>query len=75
MMNAAMMMKEEEATILCLHMDKYQKKRLFYMGIYAGAKIRFLGAAPLHDPFLFEVRGARIILRREDAKRIEVSME
>ena len=46
--------------------------RLLEMGLTDGEQIRALGAAPLGDPLEFEVRGYRISLRINEARRIRI---
>ena len=47
--------------------------RLLEMGLTDGESIRSLGAAPLGDPLEFEVRGYRISLRINEARRVQIS--
>jgi len=46
--------------------------RLLEMGLVDGTEVRFLGAAPLGDPLEFLIRGARLSLRRSEARRVSV---
>ena len=71
-MNASEMREQQPCVVLCIHMEKQDAKRLFYLGIYEGAILRLIQKAPLHDPYLFYVQGTHLILRKQDAKRIEV---
>lgn len=47
--------------------------RLMEMGLIDGEKIELVGRAPLGDPLEFLVRGYRISLRSEEARRISIS--
>ena len=46
--------------------------RLMEMGLIEGEEIELLGAAPLGDPLEFSVRGYRLSLRANEAKRVIV---
>lgn len=47
--------------------------RLMEMGLIDGEEIELLGRAPLGDPLEFQVRGYRISLRTDEARRISIS--
>lgn len=47
--------------------------RLMEMGLIDGEKIELLGRAPLGDPLEFLIRGYRLSLRSEEARRVSVS--
>lgn len=49
--------------------------RLLQMGITPGTAIEVLRQAPLADPVEIAVRGAKLALRREEAKNIAVVRE
>ena len=46
--------------------------RLMEMGLIEGEEIELLGAAPFGDPLEFSVRGYRLSLRANEAKRVIV---
>jgi ferrous iron transport protein A len=46
--------------------------RLMEMGLIDGEEIELLGRAPLGDPLEFLVRGYRLSLRSEEARRISI---
>ena len=46
--------------------------RLMEMGLIEGVEIELIGAAPLGDPLEFSVRGYRLSLRTNEAKRVIV---
>lgn len=46
--------------------------RLMEMGLTEGEEIEVLGFAPLGDPIEFLVRGYRVSLRRNEARRVTV---
>jgi ferrous iron transport protein A len=46
--------------------------RLMEMGLIEGEPIELIGAAPLGDPLEYSVRGYRLSLRANEAKRVVV---
>lgn len=46
--------------------------RLMEMGLIEGEEIELIGAAPLGDPLEFSVRGYRLSLRANEARRVLV---
>ena len=48
------------------------RRRLMELGLTPGACVRVLGAAPLGDPVLLQVRGCALSLRRAQARQVEV---
>lgn len=46
--------------------------RLMEMGLIEGEEISLIGAAPLGDPLEFSVRGYRLSLRVNEARRVIV---
>lgn len=46
--------------------------RLMEMGLIEGEEIELIGAAPLGDPLEFSVRGYRLSLRANEARRVVV---
>ena len=75
-----MVMKATELNIMqkavIVHVDLKEKDamRLFYLGIYVGAQIQLIRRAPLGDPLIFHVQGSDLILRTQDACRLEVEV-
>ena len=61
------------ATIIDVDGDDDVAVRLLEMGLTDGEAIKFLGAAPLGDPLEFEVRGYRLSLRVNEARRVLIS--
>lgn len=49
--------------------------RLMEMGVLEGEEIETLGKAPLGDPIEFQLRGYRLSLRVEEAKRVILEPE
>lgn len=46
------------------------RRRLEDLGLTVGTRVRFWMASPLGDPHAYEIRGAVIALRREDAETV-----
>jgi ferrous iron transport protein A len=46
--------------------------RLLEMGMTPGVEITVVGSAPLGDPIELDLRGYRLSVRREEAKRVEI---
>lgn len=48
--------------------------RLMEMGVTEGEMIRTQSIAPMGDPVEYEIRGYRLSLRRNEAKRVHIEM-
>lgn len=48
--------------------------RLMEMGLIDGEIIEFIGRAPLGDPIEFQVRGYRLSLRSNEARRVLIEV-
>jgi ferrous iron transport protein A len=62
----------ERATILEVAGEDGVAVRLMEMGLTEGEEIEVVGFAPLGDPIEFYVRGYRISLRANEARRLRV---
>ncbi len=62
------------ATVTNLHSSGVERRRMMDLGILPGAKIEVAMENPLGDPTAYNIRGAIIALRREQARLIEVSL-
>lgn len=60
------------ARILDVTGDDTLAIRLMEMGLIEGEEIELIGAAPLGDPLEFSVRGYRLSLRANEARRVIV---
>ena len=60
------------AIIRQIHGDDGAAVRLLEMGLTEGEEIEVLGFAPLGDPIEFRVRGYRLSLRANEARRLQV---
>ena len=49
------------------------KQRLMTMGLIPGTRVEILRSAPLGDPIAIRLRAYNLALRKDDAKKIEVS--
>ena len=67
--------KENQKVIVrAITLSRVDTKRLFYLGIYPGATMKKIMHAPLHDPVMYMVQGACLVLRIQDAAHIEVEV-
>ena len=60
------------ARILDVTGDDTLAIRLMEMGLIEGEEIELIGAAPLGDPLEFSIRGYRLSLRANEARRVVV---
>jgi len=60
----------EEGTVTSLDISGRMRRRLQDLGVINGTKITCVFHAPFGDPTAYEVRGALIALRKEDAEKI-----
>ena len=65
--------KGQRAVIQDVAGDDAISVRLMEMGLIEGEEIELLGRAPLGDPLEFLVRGYRLSLRTEEARRISIT--
>lgn len=61
-----------KARILDVSGDDTLAVRLMEMGLIEGEEIELIGAAPFGDPLEFSVRGYRLSLRKNEARRVTV---
>ncbi len=50
------------------------RRRLLELGLMPGTSIWRTGASPFGDPLSFQVRGAVLCLRRDDARAVVVTL-
>ncbi len=62
----------ERARIVEVSGDDGIAIRLMEMGLIDGEEIELLGFAPLGDPIEFELRGYRLSLRKNEARRVTI---
>lgn len=62
----------ERATIVDVAGEDGVVVRLLEMGFTEGEEIEVVGFAPLGDPIEFQLRGYRISLRANEARRLQV---
>ncbi len=65
---------KQRAKILDVTGDDGIAVRLLEMGLTDGEEIELLGFAPLGDPIEFFVRGYRVSLRKNEARRVQVEL-
>ena len=65
----------QQAVVLRNDCDPELRVRLEDLGLTPGLKVRCLHRAPSGTPAAYEIRGAAIALRREDAALIQVEVE
>lgn len=63
----------ETGRILAIQVEGPTKRRLIEMGLTPGAEIQMIKRAPMGDPMEVRVRGYRLTLRADDARRIIVN--
>lgn len=62
------------ATVTSINSTGVERRRMMDLGILPGATIEVAMENPLGDPTAYNIRGAIIALRREQASLIEVSL-
>lgn len=73
-MRADQLKKGEIARIIHIDVEPFLKKRLFFMGVHEGERIRYIMSSPFYDPLLFMAAGNWLLLRKDIAKQIEVEV-
>ena len=64
----------QRAIIKKIRSSPETRKRLMGMGLTPGAMVRVERTAPMGDPIEVDVRGYRLTLRREEARKVEVEV-
>lgn len=62
------------AVVVGYDADQFGVRRFAEMGLVPGAEVTALRTAPLGDPIEFAVGGARLSIRREDARAVIVEV-
>jgi ferrous iron transport protein A len=65
----------QRGRILALDGTDAVVQRLLEMGLFEGEEVEVIGFAPLGDPIELRLRDYRLSLRRQEAARIQVSVE
>lgn len=73
-MKLSLLKPKQTAIIRSIALSQKDCQRLFYLGIYPGAKITLLRKAWMQDPQLYFVCGNALMLRNVDANHIEVEV-
>ena len=63
----------DTVTVVRLHGEGAEKRRIMDMGITKGVDLYIRKVAPLGDPMELNVRGYELSLRKADAEMIEIA--
>lgn len=63
----------ESSTVVGFDADDVVVRRLFDLGFVPGVEVLRLRRAPLGDPIMFRVGGSEIVLRKAQAKMVQVA--
>lgn len=61
-----------KGTVIALSASGIMRRRLMDLGFVEGTKVTVIRRSPLGDPTAYQVRGAVIALRKEEAAKIQV---
>lgn len=64
----------QAADVLEVTGDDAIAQRLMEMGVIEGSRMELIGAAPWGDPLEFSLRGYRLSLRKNEARRVHVEL-
>lgn len=62
----------QSSIVVGLTADSSIRRRLQDLGLIQGTRVECVQPSPLGDPVAFQIRGAVIALRREDARHVLV---
>lgn len=65
----------QAGSVEAMRMELSMRRRLMDLGLVPGTCVRRLQTAPAGSPIVFEIRGAKIALRRKDAADVLVRVE
>ena len=71
--NLSCLKEGESATVIALLNTGSIKRRLQDLGLIEGTQVQCIQKSPYRDPVAYDIRGAVIALRAEDAQNILVS--
>ncbi|WP_242492562.1 FeoA family protein [Methanolobus psychrotolerans] len=60
----------EKASITKVRVKGSARRKLFDMGMVAGAEIELIRNAPLGDPMEYRIKGYHLSIRKEEARQI-----
>lgn len=63
------------ATVKSLEIEGIKRRRLQDLGFIEGSRIEAVYQSPAGNPVAYLIRGTVLALRREDAKKIQITME
>jgi len=64
---------QQEMKITGVTGSQAQKTRMLQMGFTPGTRVRIVRSAPMADPLEIKVRGTRMLLRRDECRKIRVA--
>lgn len=65
----------QTATVVALTSSGPTRRRFMDLGILPGTKIQIELRSPLRDPTAYNIKGAVIAIRREQASQIQISID
>ncbi|MDR2202548.1 MAG: ferrous iron transport protein A [Clostridiales bacterium] len=65
---------QESGTVVRVEAEGQIKRRLYDMGVTAGASVRYIKTAPLGDPLQVVLRGYSLSLRKTEAQNVFVEV-
>ncbi|WMC94209.1 FeoA family protein [Kineothrix sp. MB12-C1] len=75
MLNLTNLQEGETASVISLLNGSRMKRRLQDLGLIEGTQIQCIQKSPYGDPVAYEIRGAIIALRTEDAINVLIDQE
>lgn len=66
---------DQTGQVIAVDTEDARGRRLLDLGFLPGTSLRVVRRAPLGDPVVYELRGYRVCLRREDAQRVRVRVD
>lgn len=63
----------EEAVIVAIHANEMLRNRLIALGFRLGQRVRLIRRGAFKGPLQVRIGGTDIIIRRQDAKHVEIS--
>ncbi|MGI5850234.1 MAG: FeoA family protein [Christensenellales bacterium] len=62
----------QQATVKILSLDGFTRRRMLDLGLIINTVVKALMKSPAGDPIAYDIRGAVIALRKEEASKIMV---
>jgi Fe2+ transport system protein FeoA len=64
----------KKAKIVLINSEKKIRHRMMELGLNFGETVEMLGSAPFGDPLKISAKGCDIIIRKQDAEKIMISI-